>query len=237
MPPNQQSLLRIHLPPGHRVYPSTFREMLAKVPDLPNSLFHRDDNNETLNSRPGVRVVGARTWVGLLANPGYDRVVRDAVGPAIIAVSNHTGIACKVEMEQLEFGLVARDEPTVYWIREMAIKRRGPRALNMDLESLIAERVLTSIEAACSSADFECPTKEQLDIRTVEVVRSRGMQLQTTSGVTKEFVQLVDARVMIHAKLNGMWFAGNLTSRGYGRIILPRPGMDFGPEREGSVLQ
>jgi len=237
MPLNHQSLLRIALPPGCRVYPSTFRELLSKVPDLPNALFHRDESGQTINARPSLRVVGGQAWVGLLANPGQERLLRDAVGPAIIAISNYTGLACKVEMETLDYDLRASDEPTVYWIREMAIKRRHPRAMSLDIETLIAERTLGAIEAACLDAGIDCPTAEQLGIQTLEAIRPRGMQLLTTTGLTKEFVTLVDARVMLHGKLNGMWFAGNLTSRGYGRIILPRPGMQFGPDRNGSVLE
>ena len=55
--------------------------------------------------------------------------------------------------------------------------------------------------------------------------------------MTNEYVTLVDAKLMIHAELKGMWFLGNLTARGYGRVIQDRPGMRMETPRAGGVLQ
>jgi hypothetical protein len=225
------------LPPGLRIYPSEFREMLAKLPDLPNALFHRDEQGRTINERPSLRVAGATGWVGLVANEGSEKLLRDAVGPAVMAVSQRTGHPCSVQIEELDFAIKSKVEPTIYWVREMAIKRKGPQAVNQDIESLIADRMRTSIAAVCAQAGMECPSDEQLGIQTVEVVHQRGLRLQATTGITNMWVTLVDARVMIHAELKGMWFVGNLTARGYGRVIAPRPGMRFDAERKADFLQ
>lgn len=234
---HKQTLLRIGLPDGMRVYPSQFREMLAKIPDLPNALFHRDESGQTINERPGVRVAGAVGWVGLVADQDNEKLLREATGAAILAVSKHTGKACPVQIEEHDFGLKLTDEPRMYWVREMVLKRKHPRAVAQDIETLVRDRVLSSIEANCDKYAIECPTAEQLGIETVEIVHQRGLRLQTTTGVTNMFVTLVDAVIMVHADLDGMWFVGNLTSRGYGRIIKSRPGMRFDEPRQAEFLQ
>jgi hypothetical protein len=234
---HKQTVLRIGLPDGMRLYPSQFREMLAKIPELPNALFHRDEKGQTINERPGIRVAGATGWVGLIADENCSKLLREAAGAAILAVGGYTGRPCPVQIEEFDFNLKRLMEPKIYWIREMAIKRMRPRALAMDTESLIAERTLKSIEAACDMYGIECPTVDELGIKTVEVVHEQGLRVQTTNGPTNLFCTLVDAKVMIHGDLEGFWFVGNFTSRGYGRIIRPRPGMYFDAPRVGELLR
>jgi hypothetical protein len=233
---HKQTLLRIGLPRGLRVYPSEFREMLAKVPNMPNALFHRDEDGETLNDRPGIRMVGAVGWVGIVADEENKMLLREATGAAILAVTERTGRSCDVKIEEHDFGITQTEEPRVYWVREMVLKRKA-KARAQAVETVIEDKALTSIEAACEKYGMDCPTAEQLGIKTVEIVRERGMRLQTTSGVTNMWVTLVDAKVMIHANLQGHWFLGNLTSRGYGRVIQEREGFTFEPARKGEVLR
>ena len=239
-----QRLLRIQLPHGQRVYPSTFRGLLAKEPHLPNALFHRDENRRTLNGRPGIRVAGAVGWVGLVADPGFEQLVTEATGAAIMAVTGYVGRPCPVVIENPEFNITTTDRPITYWVREMAIKRRHPSSRNSKIEPLIAQRILTSIEACCDKYGFDCPTSEQLGIEVVNVFHQRGVRIQVEeelgplkNGMTNEFATLVDAEVIIHAELAGHWFAGNLTSRGYGRLIKPVPGMRREPQNLTEVLR
>lgn len=232
-----QTLLRISLPEGVTLYASHFREMLAKLPGVPAALFHRDAEGKTINERPGIRVVGGAGWVGLLADSEHEPLVTAVAGAAILAVSAFANHPCKVQMESLNFGVKLSHAPQMYWVREMAIKRKSPKARAQEVGSLIAERVLTSIEATCEKYGFDCPTADQLGISTVEIVRERGMNLETSTGLTGMFVHLVDAVVMVHADLDGMWFVGNLTARGYGRLIRPRPGMRMEENNRGGVLK
>lgn len=232
-----QTLLRISLPDGFTLYASHFREMLAKLPGVPAALFHRDAEGKTFNERPGIRAVGGTGWVGLLADSEHAPLVTDVTGAAILAVSTLVGRPCKVQMEHLNFGIKLDHSPQTYWVREMAIKRKSPKARAQEVGSLIAERVLTSIEATCDKYGFDCPTSNQLEITTTEIVRERGMNLETSTGLTGMFVHLVDAVVTVHADLSGMWFVGNLTARGYGRLIQPRPGMRMEENRRGGVLK
>ncbi len=232
-----QTLLRISFPEGVTLYASHFREMLAKLPEVPAALFHRDVEGKTLNERPGIRVVGGTGWVGLLADSEREPLVTAVAGAAILAVSAYAKRPCKVQMESLQFGVKLSHAPQAYWVREMAIKRKSPKARAQEVGALIAERVLTSIEATCEKYGFDCPTADQLEISTAEIIRERGMNLETSTGLTGMFVHLVDALVIVHADLDGMWFVGNLTARGYGRLIRPRPGMRMEENKRGGVLK
>lgn len=233
---NKQTLLRIGLPEGKRLYPSQFRELLAKEPHLPNALFHRDTEGRTVNERPGVRMAGGRGWVGIVADAANERLLRDAVGPAIVAVSRFVGQACPVGVEEHEFGIQRSNEPKPYWLREMAIKRVHPRARAIPVAELIEQRVLGSLEATCEKYGLDCPTADELSIKTLDIAHERGLRIQTTAGLTNNYCHLVDALVMIHADLDGLWFVGNFTSRGYGRVIKDRPGLRLGPVPRREVL-
>lgn len=232
-----QTLLRISLPEGVTLYASHFREMLAKLPGVPAALFHRDGEGKTINERPGIRVVGAAGWVGLLADSEHAPLVTDVAGAAILAVSAFANQPCRVQIEHLNAGIKLSHAPQMYWVREMAIKRKSAKARNQEVGALIAERALTSIEATCEKYGFDCPTAVQLEINTIEIVRERGMNLETSTGLTGMFVHLVDAVITVHADLDGMWFVGNLTARGYGRLIRPRPGMRMDETHRGGVLK
>ena len=232
-----QTLLRISLPGGVTLYPSHFREIVARLPGMPAALFHRDDKGKTINERPGIRFVGGLSWVGLLADSQQEPLLTAVAGAAILAVSAFANHPCKVQIESLKFGLKLSYAPQMYWVREMAIKRTSPKARAQEVDSLIAARALTSIEGTCEKYGFDCPTGDQLEISTVEVIHERGMNLETSTGLTGMFVHLVDAVIMVHADLDGMWFAGNLTARGYGRLIRPRPGMRMAENKRGGVLK
>ena len=211
---HKQTLLRIGLPPGVRLYPTEFREMLARNPGMPNALFQVNEHRQPLNERPGIRTVGGGGWIGILADEDNKLVLREATGAALMSVSEHTGRACRVAIEEHDFGLKPLHEPNIYWVREMAIKRRHQRARDQDMESLIRDRALSSIEATCDKYGIDCPTPEDLGIEIVEVVHQRGLRLQTTKGVTNEYVTLVDAK-----------------------LIQDRPGMRMETPRAGGVLQ
>ncbi len=232
-----QTVLRIGVPHGKRVFPSQFREMLAKQPDLPNALFHRDGQGRTINNRPGIRTAGATGWVGLVADPGSESLVYEAAPACIQVASQLSGQPSSANIEQHKMAFTPTEEPRRYLIRELALKRRHQKAREQNLEDLIRQRITSSLLACCNRNGFDCPGDEQLGVMVAHTHRPRGMFIQTTAGVTGEALTLVDVEVLIHAKIEGMWFAGNLTSRGYGRIIPSRPGMDLGYRRDSRVLQ
>jgi len=213
----KQTLLRIGLPSGTLLYASRFRELVARLPNVPAMLFHRAEDGRTLPGAPGVRFVGGRQWVGILADPGYEWLVYDFMGAAVRAVTQYISKAVPVSVEEHELDVRSCQWPVRYWIRDMAIKRRTDVRRKISTHDLVADLLLRDIEAQAGRFGLDVPTRDQLDL-FVEVLSEKGLRLQTTVGVTNEFVHLVNASFDIHAELRGLWFAGNLTSRGYGRI-------------------
>ncbi len=231
----KQEVLRITLPGGVQLYPSKFRELLAKVPGLPNELFHRDEHGKTINCRPPIRTIGGVGWVGIVADPNAEDLLRLAVGPAIMAVTQEIGVACPVQLETREFSLVPTQFPRRYILREMVIKK-GMVQEEDKLQVLVKAKIEKSVEDICASNGFDCPSKENLGVYVHEITGVKGLRLQTTAGVTNRYVGLLNARVVINAELNGLWAVGGVTSRGYGRLIKEHKGMKTALKYKERVL-
>lgn len=61
---------------------------------------------------------------------------------------------------------------------------------------------------------------DELEVANVRIDRQLGMGLKTDRGLTGEAVTLLTkVEFTMFAELRGFWFAGNLSSRGYGRIL------------------
>jgi hypothetical protein len=213
-----QTLLKIGLPEGVLIYPAQFREWLAQEPNMPPVLFHRNpETNNPSNGLPGLLTVGGKQWLGILAQPGHEDVLYSVMGAAVKRATTGAGKSVKVEVQQIEMGVSQTQYPVKYWVREMAIKRRGPKSREMDINELVKERLFESMQRYADRYGLDLPTAEQLEI-DVDVLKSIGLQLRTTKGITNEFVTLVDAELSIFADLQGHWMVGNLTARGYGRV-------------------
>lgn len=249
-----QRLLRINWPEGVSFSAAQFREQLAKA-NLPSSFFHYGTEVESwektrevvngkfvttaktrvtrshekaipLNGRPPVRVIGGKSWVGVVADPGASDLLLPHVGCILDTASTLAKRAVKVELDERKFGIRYTEHPVKYMLREMAIKRRGDRAWNAEIEPLVTERVFGSasagsshgIDGICAHFGFEPPVRELLDLK-VFALRCIGMHNKTSDGKSNEYVSLVDAEVWMNADLDGIWQVGNLTARGYGRLI------------------
>lgn len=215
---SKQTILKIRLPEGARIYPSRFRELLAKQNDLPEGFFHYE-NGRPRNGLPETQVVGGKGWVGVLASGDAQRaIVAQATGTAIRAASAELGgRPVQVAIEDIEFAVRDGHMPITYFIREMAIKRRHPGARTADVRDLIERRLRQALARQAESAGLDMPVDYPLQI--AEVTRERGLRLETASGMTNEYVHLVDASFSTTLVLSGIWMCGNLTARGYGRII------------------
>lgn len=185
---------------------------------MPPVLFHRNPETDNPNNGlPGLLTIGGKQWLGILAQPGYEDVLYRVMGGAVKRATTGAGKSVKVEVQQIDLGITQTQFPIKYWIREMAIKRRGPRSREMDINDLVKERVLESLQRYADQYGLDLPTPEQLEM-DVDVLKSIGLQLRTTKGITNEFVTLVDVELSMFAELQGHWMVGNLTARGYGRI-------------------
>lgn len=187
------------------------------MPGAPRALFHRTESGATGTDAPSVRFVGGRRWVGILANPGFEQLLFDVMGMAAQAVGQATGRVSSTQIERHTMAVAQRFDLSEYWIREMAIKRRTKARRDAPLEAIVKEVILRDIECQANRFGLDLPPRDQIDL-FVDISRHLGLRLQTTAGITNEYVTLVDASFHVNLHLAGNWFAGNLTSRGYGRI-------------------
>lgn len=214
-----QHLLRLTLQPGALIYASRFRELLAKSEQLPNAFFHLDDAGETIKALPGIRIVGGRGWVGILANESDRQLLYSAVGPAISVVTNELRVPVQAHIEQIEVGVAATQFPVEYWVRELVIRRRRKWVQDLPLEQVVSRTILRGLETFAEQSGLILPTVEQLELDNLEISKHLYLPLQTRHGTSAfEHANLVDAKFTLFAELKGHWVVGNFQSRGYGRI-------------------
>ena len=213
----KQTLLRIKLPPGSTLYPGRLRTLTASLDKPSAALFARDDAGRTVKY-PGVRFVGGKSWVGVLADSEHEDVLLAHTGQILMAVSKEVGSACPVELETHQCSLSPTHHPIAYRANRIAIKKRSPEARTADTADLLTRRIYTSIDRTCAKFGIYCPDIEDLGVTGVKVEREIGMRLETADGEYNEFVSLIDATFFLHAELLGHWFVGNLTARGHGRV-------------------
>lgn len=226
----QQTLLRIGLPEGRRMYASRFRELLARECNLPSLFFHRGPDGRTLGGQPLVRVVGGKSWVGILGDGEEGlNLVDMAAGQAIRAVTGEMGANAPVSMETTEPQIQTSDTLIRYWVREMVVKRRSKARREASPESMAEHMILQGLLSGAARFRLDESLLDDMAFRVEEVHRPRGLRISTTSGDTNEYATLMDVEFTINRKLSGVWFAGNLQSRGYGRI-----GRSLGELKNGS---
>lgn len=218
----KQSLLRIKLPDGVLLYPSQFRVLVAKQIGFAPALFHRADNGQTLNRVPDVRFVGGKGWVGILFDNTAEHLLYEVMGQTVRAVQTATGRVVAAQVEELDLGAYASPYPIEYWVREMTIKTRNPKRQlarqGDDITTLVESVLLSGLARQAAATGVDLPSDDQLGLSVVEITKRQPLQLQTSYGLTSEYVLMVNAKISVFAKLTGMWFAGNLTTRGYGRL-------------------
>nr|6H9H_A Chain A, Csf5 [Aromatoleum aromaticum EbN1]6H9H_B Chain B, Csf5 [Aromatoleum aromaticum EbN1]6H9I_A Chain A, Csf5 [Aromatoleum aromaticum EbN1]6H9I_B Chain B, Csf5 [Aromatoleum aromaticum EbN1] len=176
---------------------------------------------------PGIRIVGSSTWVGILATgERYKPLLEAATLPAIQIVTQRCGRGVGVELEQHTLSIKGLDDPKRYFVRNLVMKRGLTKTAENTTQ--VASRILSALERQAVAYSLDLPPTAQVDIHVESVVRPRGMRLVTSTGATEQFVGLADVEFYACLDLKGYWFAGNLTSRGYGRIIADHPAMSTG---------
>jgi len=235
-----QYLLRFNLPEGQRLYPNVLREDLARTNLLPPSFFSYDaetghplceasrsaEKSPTREQQrnhaaiPGIRFIGGRQWVGILATGSDNKALLDqSVVAALESVTRRCNRPVPVNMEHHTLSIESLEYPLAYWVREMVIKKGAARGMSDEAhKALVKRRLEASLEKQALAYGLDLAPAEHLDIQIRELIRPRGLQIVTTTGPTRQYAQLVDVSFYANAKLGGHWFAGNLTARGYGRI-------------------
>lgn len=246
-----QHLLKFMLPDGVRLFPGDFRERLAKSEKLPPEFFNYDPETrqparqlsrkgfhkptqmeqDSPDALPSIRVVGGRSWVGILSKETHKDLLDRSVPVALDIVQGVCKKPVPVELSRYELGLEVSHFPRSYKIREMVIKK-GTRKGMSEAEqfAIIKKRIEQSICRQAIDARLDCPVDEQMGVMVSSIDRPRGLRIITANGVTNQYAQLVDVNFYAHLDLSGFWFAGNLTARGYGRIIPWRQSLARGEE-------
>lgn len=171
---------------------------------------------------PGIRIVGSAKWVGILATgERYKPLLDAATVPAIQTIRALLGKATSVELEQRDLVAEALQYPRRYIIRELVMKSGLTK--EEGVSERVQERILQGLERQAAAYGLDLPTRGQLDVRVTNVDRPRGLRMVTSTGPTKQFVGLANVEFYACVDLKGYWFIGNLTSRGYGRIIAHHP--------------
>jgi len=226
-------VLRIGITGHSRLHVSRFRELVAKVIGEAPALFHRDPDGKPSKGIPKVRFIGGKTWVGVAFDEELSDLLYQHMGLILQSVSSETGSVARAEVETHTIDCTVDNIPRSYWIRELVLKRRGPEALDMEINYLIEKRVLKGLvtfdrhHGLMEMPDDWFDTKLHLSFELVDVIRPRGLRIQTTTGTTNEYATLVDVGFVCCANLEGIWSVGNLTSRGYGRILKNLQGEAF----------
>lgn len=215
----RQTLLRLNLPRGRTLWPSDLRIALAKQDALvPPEFMGRDATGQTV-AFPPIRFVGARSWVGVVAAPGHEDLLLAHVGAVIRATSQTLGVAVPVQLEEHELSIERAHAPILYRANNVAFKRRSVSARERPASDLFRERLVLSLERQAAQLGLDCPLADELEVSNVLVERELAMDLKTDQGITNEKVSLLPrVEFTMFAKLSGLWFAGNLSARGYGRI-------------------
>lgn len=227
-----QLLLRINTPPGcQTIYRDKFREMLAKAADgksiLPPLFFHYGEDGKPLpTGEAEIRTIGAKNWVGVLAKTGNADLFDPCVGIATRVAANHYGSPAKMEVMELDYGLEASQMPIIYNLSRAAFKRRSPKRRALSTEEIIKDYLLRQLADEAERFGFDLPKDSALRIQ-VHHAKEMGMRLNLNTGLSNEYVSLVDASFSMYLELKGMWQIGNLQARGHGLIYRAKPGKEW----------
>ncbi len=234
-----QTLLSFSLPPN-TMYPRVFRELLAaKGSNIEPAFFHRDpETGRPAQGRAKISTVGGPTWVGILAQPGEAHLLYKYMGEITRVLCQHLGHAVPMRLVEHTLSIRPTAEPVTYRLSEICLRRRigGDRETQMKRvyskekpsDILIQEILLRGLNAAARRYGFDLPTDNQIDPQ-VWIKKELGLRTFESGLIeTSEASGLVIADVTMNLELGGMWLFGDLSSRGYGRMIrrVARPGID-----------
>ena len=221
---NLQTLLKIRM--DDAPFPQDFRSVLAKRCDLCPQFFHRDGNGNTQNGEPLIRITGWKGWVGVLAtgDEGLE-ILQSSLREILPVVAREFGVPMvdMIHFWQRAFPLGGGSKR--YLVPALVVKCRTPRRKNSD-EKKLAEDVLRSslvrtAETNAINAKIFSDPSFRIEVESVLPATPKGIRISTPEGprMTSEEARKMKVVFSMNCSLQGHWFAGNLTSRGYGRII------------------
>lgn len=235
----RQSLLRFKLPETQRLTTSQFKDLVTKACSansvVPESFFHYANGRPIPDSQPDFRFVGGRRWVGILSTSGNTQALLAVSGTVSMALSKELATAIPMDLQKPEFGLEESVFPYRYYFRDLVYRKGNTwKGTNEELVTRLVINVLQrerdqrgmdfpGLEVGAveprqyASADAQF-LKERLAV-TVHDCDELGLRLTFADGQTNRYARLLRGSFSMNAKLSGIWQAGNLQSRGYGRLI------------------
>ena len=196
------------------MWPDQFRTIVAgQDRKVAPEVMGRDAAGQTVH-HPPIRFVGGRSWVGMVADPGYEQLLLQHAGAAVQAASRALARPLAVDFEEHQFGVERSHTPVFYRALNVAFKRRSEKAKGEDVGALFSQRLVAALERQALRTGLDCPIADELEVANVQVPREMGMMLHTEG-----LKLLPSVEFTMFAELRGFWFAGNLSARGYGRIV------------------
>lgn len=235
MASTRQTLLRFSLPEGMKLYPRQFRELLAARGTFSSQFFHRDAvTGRPANGRAMISMIGGPRWVGVLAQPGAEHLIDAHMVECLRAITAHVAAPVPMQIEQYDISLAATPYPVQYRLSEICLRKRikQPKMLRHQRlqhgrdkpnEQEIREVILRGLSAAARKHGWDLPLDEQIDLN-IWIKKEMGLRIETSEGLG-DGACLIIADVSMHLDLGGIWQFGDLSSRGYGRLIRQNPGV------------
>lgn len=215
----------------------------------PSFFHYGEDGLALSSGSPDIRFVGGKRWVGILSQSGNAQALLPVTGVAAQVVGEVAGQPVPLEVVYPNYGIELTDYPIRYYVRDLVAKHqnrwrgsneellarmvlaaiRGERdRLGLDLPGVRPEEIDFSQPVMRGSRPMQYPERvEHADLEVlrerlsfaVHEARSMGLRFRASTGLTNASFGLLNGTFSMCAKLGGYWQAGNLQSRGHGRLI------------------
>jgi hypothetical protein len=212
-----QHLVKFRLTGDKRIYPSAFRDAIAKQLNDPTqeNLFHYK-NGQGANGHPLNRFVGGKGWVGFISEES-ESMAAQVLAPGI-KVLKQLGINAGIELISESKTAFLCDEPVLYAISSGIDKRSDPKRRNLTDAQYINHMIWKMLETASEQGVLDIlPVESELNLTVFEST-SVGIKAGHNRGEGNLHYHKVHGKFAMNMRLTGLWQAGQLLSRGNGQL-------------------
>jgi len=214
--------------PGGSFFGDTLRAEVAKTGLAPPIAFNHQDKETTLNSRPPIRFVATKGWVGAIFEEGAEDHLPGVVAAmtqVVLPKLTTETLTCRTHDATLAAS--ATEQPITYAAKNIAVKRYAgipkgkhcPSTFRQELRgaALLEYAIRQSLTQAYQSGLIpDLPPDEELELKILDT---------KDSGVGPH--SLVSGTFQMRLNLTGLWQFGTLQSKGYGMIAKQNKGGFF----------
>ncbi len=209
--------------PGH-----FFRRMFADLTDelpMPNALFWRDEEGETINRFPEIRWIGGQDGPTIIATEDHIDVLTQATANLTKASLKAVGKG-SIEARMSDINMSVTDTICSYVVPSMvlhssyAVREAFMAADDMVRRQMVKEAFVKTLRQECEiwgvddSPLNEC--ENQIFIQQVNVLSTAPVG--NTAPKVGRGLPRVRVQVLMPVKLKGRWQVGRLKSKGHGVI-------------------